>query len=232
MAVLYSSVGHAGASGYLAVMTLVIGLSEPTARPTALALNILVGAIGTIQFAAAKQIPWRALWPFAIGSVPLALFAGSIKLDDPTYKIFVGILLLLAAVRLLLGLPNRTIICACRDGLAIVVGAIIGVLAGLTGTGGGIFLTPLLLVMGWSTPKHAAGMSVAFILVNSLAGLLGRIASYEVQIPPAAIGWAIAASLGGLLGSWFGARRSGFATLRKLLAVVLLIAAVKLFFAR
>lgn len=228
VALLYSSVGHAGASGYLAVMTLYVGLTEPTARPTALALNILVATIGTIQFASAKQIAWRQLLPFCVGSVPMAFLASSLKLTDQTYKFFVGLVLLAAAARLLLGLPPRATIKPANAFLAVLVGAIIGVLSGLTGTGGGIFLTPLLLVMGWAAPRQAAGLSVAFILVNSAAGLIGRLSSDGVVIPPEAIGWFVAAGLGGLLGSWFGARRSGSDLLRRLLAIVLAIASIKL----
>lgn len=229
VALLYSSVGHAGASGYLAVMTLFIGLTEDTARPTALALNLLVASIGVIQFASARQIPWRQLLPFCAGSIPLAFVGARIKLTNDWYKIFVGFVLFIAALRLLAGLPNRIAIKPAHDLIAIVIGAAIGVLSGLTGTGGGIFLTPLLLFMGWATPKQAAGISVAFILVNSAVGLYGRLTSNAgINIPTDAYGWFIAAGCGGLLGSWFGARRSGFDMLRRLLAVVLLIAAVKL----
>jgi len=165
VAVLYSAVGHGGASGYLAVLTLVIGLSED-ARPVSWMLNILVATIGTAQFASMMLIPWRRLLPFALGSVPLAFVSGSIKLTDTTYKYFVGVVLLAAAVRLLLGLPRSGSIRPTSDFLAVVVGAVIGLLSGLTGTGGGIFLTPLLLFAGWAPPKQAAGLSVAVILVK------------------------------------------------------------------
>jgi uncharacterized membrane protein YfcA len=227
-------VGHAGASGYLAVLTLVVGLTgdevQKIGKPTALALNILVGTIGTLQFASARQIPWRQLLPFCIGSVPLSFYGGFTVLTSRTYKICLGIVLLAAAARLLLGLPKAMAIKPARDVVAVPVGAAIGLLAGLSGTGGGIFITPLLLLLGWATPKHAAGMSVAFILANSIAGLAGQWKAGGGVPPPQAIGWAVAAGLGGLLGSWYGARRSGFDMLRRLLAIVLVTASIKLLF--
>lgn len=228
VALLYSSVGHAGASGYLAVMTLIIGLNEATARPTALALNLLVATIGTLQFIAAKQIPWKQLPPYLIGSVPFAWLGGSLTLKDSTYKIIVGCVLFVAALRLLLGQPQRQTIRPTPIFLGILVGAGVGLLSGLTGTGGGIFLTPLILFCGWATPRQAAGLSVVFILANSLAAFMARLTTGPIVLPATALEWGVAAGLGGLLGSWFAARRSHYAAIRWLLAIVLLIAAAKL----
>lgn len=228
VALLYSSVGHAGASGYLAIMTLIIGLHEATARPTALALNLLVATIGTLQFFSQRQIPWRQLTPYLIGSVPFAWLGGSLTLTDSTYKIIVGCVLLVAALRLLLGQPQHHTIRPAPAYLGILIGAGVGLLSGLTGTGGGIFLTPVLLFCGWATPRQAAGLSVVFILANSLAAFVARFMAEPIDLPATALEWAIAAGLGGLLGSWYAARRSHPAAIRWLLALVLMIAAAKL----
>ncbi|CAN5558690.1 sulfite exporter TauE/SafE family protein [soil metagenome] len=229
VATLYASVGHAGASGYLAVMTLAVGLSEKTAGPTALVLNLIVATLGTIQFQRAGLIPWRQLLPYIVGSIPFAWFASRFVMGDDAYKIIVGLLLLFAAARLLFVTLSNREVHPPHDGVAILVGIVIGALAGLTRTGGGIFLTPVLILMAWAKPKEAAGMSVAFILVNSAAGLTGRLMQPGgIDIPSEAVTWAIAAALGGLLGSWYGAHRSGLVTLRRMLAIVLMLAAMKL----
>lgn len=228
VAALYSSVGHGGASGYLAIMALLLGVEESVARPTALMLNLLVAVIATVQFARTGSVPWREALPFCLGSIPFAFWGGSITLTDHLYRVLVGCVLILAALRLLLGsfadrptqLPNTPI--------CVMVGVILGMLAGLTGTGGGIFLTPLILFAGWAKPKQASGISVLFILVNSAAGLAGRATASLGALPADALGWLIAAGLGGLAGSWFGARRTPAPIMRRLLALVLLIAAGKL----
>ncbi len=229
-ALLYASVGHAGASGYLAAMAL-FGVPPEMMKPTALVLNLLVSSIGTVAFARAGSFSWRLFWPFALGAVPLAYFGGALTLPGIWYKPLVGVVLLFAAVRLLLGKltdaenPQQPPIWA-----SIPLGALIGFLAGLTGTGGGIFLTPLLLLMGWAKTKEAAGTSVAFILVNSLAGLAGKPSSLA-HLPPTLWLWALAAIAGGSLGALLGSKRLPSPSLRRLLALVLLIAAGKLLFA-
>jgi len=231
-AMLYSSVGHAGASGYLAAMALV-GVGPAMMRPTALALNILVASIVTIRFHLAGHVRWRALVPFLIGSIPLAFIGGALVLPAAIYKPIVGVVLLVAAAQLL-----RT---ASRAGEghtkptsipsipAVVAGAGIGLLSGLTGTGGGIFLTPLILFAGWSEARVAAGISAAFILANSISGLLGNVVSVQA-LPPELPTWLLAAAAGGLLGAELGARRLGTPALRRALAVVLVIAGLKLTF--
>jgi uncharacterized protein len=228
VAALYASVGHAGASGYLAVMALLIGVQEKEAGPTALVLNLIVATFGTIQFQRAKLIAWRALLPYLAGSVPLAYFGGQFALSESTYRVILGVLLVAAAGRLLLGPPPPGPTAPPRPLVAVLVGALIGVLAGLTRTGGGIFLTPVLILTRWAPPKQAAGMSVAFILANSAAGLAGRLRQGAIVVHADALSWGVAAALGGLVGAWYGARRSGLTTLRRLLAVVLLLASLKL----
>ncbi len=229
-ALLYASVGHAGASGYLAAMALV-GVPPEMMKPTALVLNLLVSSIGTVAFAHAGAFSWRLFWPFALGAAPLAYLGGALTLPGIWYKPLVGVVLLFASVRLLQGKltdaenPQPPPAWAC-----VLIGAAIGFLAGLTGTGGGIFLTPLLLLMGWAKTKEAAGTSVAFILVNSLAGLAGKPSSLA-HLPPTLWLWAIAAVAGGSLGALLGSKRLPPPSLRRLLALVLLIAAVKLILA-
>lgn len=229
MATLYSSVGHAGASGYLAAMALV-GVASEIMKPTALCLNILVATITTIQFARAGCFSWRLFWPFAITSVPAAYLGGKIDLAPGYFGPLVGVVLLAAAIRLLL--TRRTAIEREIHSpiipICLVIGAGIGLLSGLTGTGGGIFLTPILLLMGWAGPKQSAGVSAAFILVNSISGLLGLLTGLQ-QLPAALPWWAAAATVGALVGSQLGSQRFQSATLKRLLGLVLLIAAAKMF---
>jgi len=224
-ALLYSSVGHAGASGYLAAMAL-FGLAPQEMRPAALMLNILVASIGTIRFYRAGCFSWSLFWPFALGAVPLAFLGGTLTLPGRAYKQVVGVVLLFAAYRLVRKRDweaSRPVAAP----LAIACGGGIGLLSGLTGTGGGIFLGPLLMCMGWADAKQTAGVSVAFILVNSIAGVLGLLTK-SPSLPPQLPYWAMAVILGGLIGAELGSTRFANPTLRKLLAVVLVIAGVKL----
>jgi uncharacterized membrane protein YfcA len=233
-AALYSSVGHGGASGYLAAMAL-FGLAPAAMKPTALCLNILVASIATFRFWRAGCFSWPLLWPFAVASVPLAFVGGAITLPTNVYKQIVGATLLYASFRLFLFTRAKADSAAAATKrnvplpLAIFFGALIGLLSGLTGVGGGIFLSPLLLLAGWADARRTAGVSAAFILVNSIAGLLGNFAS--VQVLPRAIPYfAFAAIVGGLVGSEFGSRRLASVTIRRLLAVVLVVAGVKMIF--
>lgn len=226
-AVLYSSVGHAGASGYLAVMALV-GMPAPMMRPTALVLNLLVASIATIRFARAGLFSWSLFWPFALGSIPLAFIGGAITLPGHWYRTLVGIVLWMAAARLALNLTIAKPVPPAKP-IAIGCGAGIGLLAGLTGTGGGIFLSPLLLFMGWAETRQTGGVAAAFILVNSAAGLAGNPASLG-HLPTQLPLWATVAVIGGLIGAELGSRRIGTPTFRRLLAAVLVVAGIKLIF--
>jgi uncharacterized membrane protein YfcA len=232
VAALFSSVGHAGASGYLAIMAL-IGIAPATMRPTALALNILVASIATLRFARAGQIRFAALWPFALGSVPFAAFGGAWKLGDRAYYAVVAAALLAAAAILLWrsrgAPPVRGVEVQLQVSTlpAIGLGAAIGLLAGLTGTGGGIYLSPLVLLAGWAGPLASAGIAAPFILANSTAGLMAGTATWA-SLPPQ-LPWLLAAVLlGGLLGTSLGLNRFSARTLFVLLAAVLVVAAVKL----
>jgi len=228
-ALLYSSVGHGGASAYLAIMALA-GVAPGVMKPTALALNILVSAIGTVRFARAGYFSWRIFAPFAATSIPFAFLGGALTLPTLTYRWIVGAVLLVAAYRMLLPAGARAPVRGDPPLLpALFLGAAIGLLAGLTGVGGGIFLSPLLLLTGWAEIRRTAGVSAAFILVNSLAGFAGHLVAVRALPPPVAL-WGAAAVVGGVLGAGLGSRRLSVATLRYLIGAVLVIAAFKLFF--
>lgn len=232
-ALLYSSVGHAGASGYLAAMAL-FGLAPDVMKPTALVLNLVVATVGTIRFASAGHFDWKLFWPFAALSVPMAFLGGTMKLPISTYKIILGCVLLFAAWRLMVKPKVRASLPVVEGAqrphfmsLALLLGAGIGLLSGLTGVGGGIFLSPLLLFLGWADVKKTAGISVAFILVNSAAGLLGHFTSVR-NVPHEIVWWAPAALVGGIIGAELGSRRLEPVTMRRLLAVVLIVAGLKM----
>jgi uncharacterized membrane protein YfcA len=226
-AVFYSSVGHAGASGYLAVMAL-IGVAPAEMRPAALALNLIVATIGSRNFIKAGHLRWPLLWPFLLASVPMAYLGGRLALPVAAYRLVVGIVLLLSAVRFVVTLrAPDTARGAPPVPVSLVTGGALGFLAGLTGVGGGIFLSPLLLLLGWATLRTTAATSVVFILANSIAGLLGQMQSI-VGWPHDLLWWALAVLLGGSIGSYLGARRLPSPALRALLAVVLFIAGLKL----
>ncbi len=231
-AVLYTTVGHAGASAYLAIMG-VLGVAPDVARPTALALNIVVASLVTFRFWRAGHVSWRALAPFVIGSVPLAFIGGTLPVAPALYKQLVGLVLLGAAgavaVTARRAAHAETGESAPRVPLvpAIGIGAGIGLLSGLTGTGGGIFLSPVLLLARWTEIRAASGIAAAFILANSISGLAGNVARLS-SIPAELPIWAGAVVLGGLVGSEIGSRRGRTLLLRRALSVVLVIAGFKL----
>ena len=229
VAFLYSSVGHAGASGYIAVMTL-FGLADKTIRPAALVLNVLVAALTTWQFRRAGYFSWRLFWPFALGSIPLAFVGAYVTLPTRGFKMLVGAVLLFSAIHFWWKPREAEDTSMPKESLSIAVGGGLGLLSGLTGTGGGIFLTPLLLLKRWATTKVAAGVSALFILCNSLSGLLGNISSTR-QLPFFALPLAASALAGGALGSYLGSQRFAPEAIKRLLAVVLTIAGLKLLFA-
>ncbi len=229
-ALLYSSVGHAGASAYLAAMSLV-GVAATVMRPTALVLNLFVATIVVVRFARAGHLPWRNLLPLAAGSIPLAFIGGTIELPGELYRPLVALVLLAGAWRLATTQGGTDL--AEHPGVptlpGLVAGATIGLLAGLTGTGGGIFLTPLLVLLAWTGTRDAAGLSGAFILVNSLAGLGGLLIG-GFTLPTAIPLWVASVVAGGSIGAWLGAARFSVLGLRRVLAAVLVVAAVKLVF--
>ncbi len=234
VAVLYSSVGHAGASGYLAAMALV-GLAPEQMRPTALALNLLVGGIGLLRFWRGGFVRWRNVLPFALASAPAAFFAARVQLPKPSYSLLLGLILLIAA----LGVFRSATRAASEDVRAqgrvvpwlpaLLAGGSIGVLSGLTGTGGAIFLTPLLLFMHWMPTREASGTSVAFVWINSLTALAGLLQA-QGTLPEALPLWLGAVAVGALVGTQLGLKWLPVRMLRYALGVVLLIAAGKLLF--
>jgi Predicted permeases len=229
-AALYSSVGHGGASSYLAVMGL-FSLAPDVMKPTALALNILVAGVATFKFYRVGLFSWRLFWPFAVASIPAAFVGGATMLPARAYKIVVGVVLLYAAVWMfrssLKPLTKETHPPPLWAALAF--GAAIGFLSGLTGVGGGIFLSPVLLYMGWAETRATSGVAAPFILANSIAGLLGHFSSVA-QLPPSVPIWGAAAVIGGWIGATYGSKRAPAPVLRQLLSLVLIVAGVKLIF--
>jgi uncharacterized membrane protein YfcA len=228
VAFLYSSVGHAGASGYIAVMTL-CGLAANFIRPTALVLNILVASIGAFQFWRAGHFSWRLFWPFALFSVPAAYLGGYLAVPTAILKILIGAVLLFSAARLFFHHNDPPNITTPPAFATMGIGAGLGFLAGLTGTGGGIFLTPLLLFCRWASIRRAAAVSALFILLNSAAGLVGYVSSGR-PVPSFAWVLAVGAVIGGTLGSHLGSRRFPVRTISLILATVLVLAGCKLIF--
>jgi uncharacterized membrane protein YfcA len=228
VAILYSSVGHGGASGYLAVMAF-LSVAPTVTRPTALVLNLFVASIGAFQFYRAGHFSWKLFWPFAVTSIPFAFLGGMITLPTHIYKTLLGLVLLFAAFRLAWKFSKDVDPVPPKIWIALICGAAMGLLSGLVGVGGGIFLTPLLLLMNWGETKTAAGISALFILVNSVSGLLGNYK--QVRVLPADVWyWIAAAVAGGVIGSLLGSRKFDSLMLRRVLAAVLLFASVKLIF--
>ena len=235
VATLYSSVGHAGASGYIAAMAL-LGFAPEQMRPTALALNLLVGGIGLYRFWRGGHVRWRNVLPFVLASAPAAFFAAQIKLPKDSYSLLLGLVLLVAAF----GVFRHAARADAEDTAALgrrvpwlpglMIGAAIGVLSGLTGTGGAIFLTPLLLFAHWMPTREASGTSVAFVWINSLTGLAGLLHATGT-LPQALPLWLVAVAIGALIGTQLGLKWLPVRSLRYALGVVLLIAAGKLLFA-
>jgi uncharacterized membrane protein YfcA len=229
VAVLYGSVGHAGASGYIAVMAL-CGVAPALLKPTALSLNLVVAMVATIAFARAGWFRWRLFLPFAISSVPCAFAGGMVKLPVSAYKVILAVVLAYGAWRLWLAAKSGDAEETVRHPpwpTALGIGALIGVTSGMIGVGGGVFLSPLIMLMGWAGPRTTAATSAAFILVNSAAGLAGHGLSAG-SLPPEAPVWAASALAGGLFGSWLGAARLPPLVLRRVLTMVLILAAAKL----
>lgn len=227
VAVLYASVGHAGASGYIAWMSL-LSLAPSVIRPTALALNILVASLATWQFVRAGHFRPRLFWPFVVLAVPAAFVGGSIHVPASVFNVLLGFALLSAAAHFALQSGRADEVAAAPPLWAsLSAGAAIGLLSGLTGTGGGIFLTPLLLVMHWATPKQAAAVSAPFVLVNSLSGILGFI-SVASTFPAYLPLLLAAAGVGGAIGSRLGSRHLPAVAIKRFLAAVLVIAGLKM----
>jgi hypothetical protein len=227
-AMLYSSVGHGGASAYLAMMAL-LSVTPEVMKPMALVLNIFVSSIAAWKFYRAGFFSWPVFLPFTLPAIPAAFVGGLMTLPSYIYNPILGIVLLIAAIRFFV--TNKTVteenLKQFPLWLAVLIGVMIGFLSGLTGVGGGIFLTPLLLFFSWAETKKAAGISALFILVNSISGLLGQLPKIAV-LPNFIFLWILAVLIGGFIGAEFGSRRLQNVVIYRLLAAVLIIASVKM----
>jgi len=230
-AALYSSVGHGGASAYLAIMAL-FSIAPDTMRPTALALNLLVAGFGAWRYWSRGLFNWKLVAAFAVGAAPAAFVGGAVQVPPEIYRPLVGILLWLAAARLLWQ-PAQLAIRPVRPpslAVALPTGAALGLLAGLTGTGGGIFLSPLIILLAWEEPRKTSGVAAAFIFLNSAAGLAGNVASVG-SLPTGLPVLLAAVAAGALLGTWLGVEKLPRPWLLRALGLVLAIAGSKLVFA-
>ncbi len=229
VAFLYASVGHGGASGYLALMA-IAGTAPGVMKPTALILNLFVSLVAFIQFYRSGHFRYQLIWPFLIASVPLAFIGGRVQIGDDVYKQLLGTLLLIPAIRFLFFGPSRdTTLKPQSIPGSLLIGGIIGFLSGLIGIGGGVLLAPILIILHWADQKQTAAACAIFIFVNSLSGLIGQI-SKGVDISSSMLTMTCIAFVGGLTGAYFGAKKFDQRVLRYVLATVLIVAAVKLLF--
>ena len=229
-AALYSSVGHGGASAYIAAMAL-LSVSPETMKPTALALNLLVAGFGAWRYSRRGLSNWKLVLAFAATAMPAAFIGGGIHLPAIYYTSLVGLLLWLAAARLLRQPRELAYRPVHSPSLALTLpaGAVLGLLAGITGTGGGIFLSPLIILMAWEEPRHTSGVVSAFIFLNSAAGLAGNAASVG-HLPPELPIFLAAVAAGAVIGTWLGVERLPRPWLLRALGAVLAIAGAKLLF--
>ncbi len=229
VAFLYASVGHGGASGYLALMAL-FSVAPEVMKPTALLLNLFVSLTAFLQFYRGKHFVWKVFFPLALASVPLAFVGGLITIDAFIYKKILGVLLLFSVIKFLI--PSKSGSVELRSSHffgALIVGGVIGLLSGMIGIGGGIILSPLLLLFKWTDQKQTAAISALFIFVNSAAGLMGQLTN-GIEFSGDMFGYVAIAFTGGLVGAYFGAMKFKQPVMQKILAVVLAVASYKLLF--
>ena len=229
VAFLYASVGHGGASGYLALMA-IFSVTPAVMKPTALLLNLFVAGSSFYQFYKGGHFKWKIFWPFAAASIPFSFLGGMITIEQFIYKKILGVLLLIPVVRFFFFRNTdpkdfRT----PQLVLSLLIGAVIGFLSGLIGIGGGIILSPVLLLLKWTDQKQTAAISAAFILVNSVAGLAGML-TRGIAFSPDMVWYVVVAFAGGLCGAYFGAKKFHQDALKTILACVLALAAYKLLF--
>ena len=228
VAFLYASVGHGGASGYLALMSL-FAFPVTFMKPTALVLNILVSAISFYFYFREKKFDWKLFYPFAITSIPFSFLGGLITIETHYYKIILATVLIIAVMRLL-GLfgKGKPDIVQVNIPLALFIGAVIGFISGLIGIGGGIILSPVILLLGWANIKQTAAVSALFIFINSIAGLIGFASAGRIM-PRSSLLLIGLVLVGAILGGFYGSRKFNTLTLRNVLALVLVIAIFKLY---
>ena len=228
VAFLYSSVGHGGASGYLALMVF-FGISPVLMKPSALILNIFVSGIAFIHYYANGYFKWKILVPFIILSIPMSFIGAKINLDTDVYNVILAICLLIAIIRIF-GFSKKDSEMELKHLPflpALIIGGLIGFISGIIGIGGGLLLSPILILLNWANMKQTAAVSAAFILLNSISGLIGaslasQFLSSELYL------WTALAIAGGMVGAWFGSKRFNIATLKYILAFVMLLACFKL----
>lgn len=227
VAFIYSSVGHGGASGYLALMAF-FSFAPEVMRPTALVLNIFVSLIAFTQYYRSGYFQWKLFWPFAIVSIPAAFIGGLITIDPGLYKKVLGGLLFFPIIRLAgLNFKSKQPIRKLNFQAALLIGVVIGLLSGMIGIGGGIILSPVILLLHWADMKHTAAVSALFIFVNSIAGLAG-VFTNDFHFSNEMLLMVVFALSGGIAGAYLGAKKFDSIILKRILAVVLLIASVKL----
>lgn len=231
VAFLYASVGHGGASGYLALMA-IFSFTPEVMKPTALLLNLFVSLTAFIQFYRGQHFKWKIFLPFALASIPLAYLGGKTTIQDHLYKTILGVLLLIPIVRLIF-FPNvpDSELKKPNIFLSVIIGAAIGFLSGAIGIGGGIILSPLLLLLKWTNQKQTAAISALFIFVNSISGLVAQLQK-GIRFSPDMILYVAIAFIAGILGAWFGSLKFKQTVLKNVLAVVLMLAAFKLLFTK
>jgi uncharacterized membrane protein YfcA len=227
VAFLYSSVGHGGASGYLALMAL-FGISPVFMKSSALILNLFVAGLAFISFYRGGFFKWKILFPFVISSMPMAFWGARVNIDPETYKIILGICLLIAVLRIMVHSNKDPNTSSPPFILSFLIGAFLGFFSGMIGIGGGIILSPLLLLTNWCSVKETAAVSALFIFLNSISGLLG-LWHAGISINPQIFLWVSIAIIGGFWGSYSGSFKLNTIQLRYILAGVLLVASFKLF---
>jgi uncharacterized membrane protein YfcA len=231
IALIYAAVGQAGASGYIAAMAL-FGFAPPVMKTTALALNLLVAAIGTTHFLKAGRVSWRNVYPFAVLGVPFSLLGGAIQLPEGIYYPVIGVVLVLSALKMARSALRKKGTSTTEPitppfYASLTAGAFIGFVSGTTGTGGGVFLAPVILAMNWGTTRQTAATTAVYNLLNSAAALIGAY-SYWDQLPAHLPWWLAAVAAGGSVGAFVGSRYLSDRWLRGILALLLLVSGLKL----
>jgi uncharacterized protein len=229
-ALLFAIAGHTGASAYLAIFGL-LGMAPGEIKPIVLALNIVVGSVAVYKFSRAGHFSWRLIWPFILTSIPFSFLGGLITLPTPIYRILVAVVLVYASFRMLFDAPTKS---GTQPDfppvwLSLLLGAGIGFTAGLIGMGGGIMLSPILVLTNWAGPQLTAGTIAVFVLVNSISGLLGHW-SVSMHLPPQLPIWGGVALVGGWVGAEIGSRRLSASFLRRMLGLILLVSGLRMFF--
>ncbi len=228
LAFLYASVGHGGASGYLALMA-IYGVAPPMMKSSALILNVFVSLIAFVQYYRAGYFKWNLFWPFAVTSIPMSFIGATLPITDSMYKKLLAVALMIAIGRMLFQALEKKEIKPNSIALSLLVGAVIGLLSGMLSIGGGIILSPVILLLGWGRVKETAAVSALFIFVNSISGLAGLVTK-GIEINGQLGTWIIAALIGGSIGAYQGSFKFNLPTLRYILAGVLVVACLKLYF--